>query len=114
MGPMVSRATPIITLFLMACTSQVEEAERRYEMVKRAGGSGEERCERAKDVANAYLETGNDHDYQFHKLSADVVCQRAKLDRLNGIVRGPDESEIVLDKLDAQVDAAIANATKER
>lgn len=87
-------------LALCACTSRVERAEKQYDMVKRANAGAAEICTKGHAVAEAYLEAGNDQDYQLHKAMMDGDCLSASLDEKNGIYHDAGGNLIVADSLD--------------
>lgn len=63
---------------LVACSDKGGEAEKRYEMIKRTGTKGE-LCDAGREVAEVYLQAGNDEKYQDWHLRSDIECQLADL-----------------------------------
>ena len=61
----------------------VEQAERRLKRIEHSG-SLEEICQAKREVAKAYLDSGSQFDYDRVKVFADVACQSAEIDRLEG------------------------------
>lgn len=70
---------------LVACsstTSEAEQAEKEYNMIKASGASSDELCQARRKVADAWLKTLDKDKYQMAKLEADLDCNQAALDRL--------------------------------
>lgn len=60
------------------CTGKAETLEREYER----SGTPDEKCERAKRVADAWLEARNEKKHESWSLTRDIDCLHA--DALNG------------------------------
>lgn len=71
-------ALSFASMSLVGCTSQGEEAEKRYQIVARAGDASA-KCEVGREVAAAYLSDQNEKKYRWWKLSSDIDCQTAEL-----------------------------------
>lgn len=67
---------------LAACgSSRGAEAERQYETATRDGqAQSDEKCRRARAVAEAYLQDGDQAKYSLWRLRADADCSQAALD----------------------------------
>jgi hypothetical protein len=65
-----------------ACSNQTSEAERKYRMAERAGESPAELCQRAREVAEAYLNANRDLEYRTWSATAGLKCNQALLDGL--------------------------------
>lgn len=61
--------------------AEIDAAKKRYELVKRHG-SKQEICNASREVERAYLNANDEDGYSLQKLSADVDCNAALLDRL--------------------------------
>jgi hypothetical protein len=73
-----------VSVALCACSANVnkiEEAEKRYALVKKHGSSLEI-CGAAREVARAYLEANDEDGYKFADVSADLDCNKHLLDTL--------------------------------
>lgn len=68
-------------LVLAGCSDPVKDAERELEIVESSGGSSAEVCEAKSKVAAAYLEAKDAKGYEQAKLSADITCMNARLER---------------------------------
>lgn len=66
---------------LSACSDPVKEAKRELEIVESTGGSKDEVCAASRKVADAYLKAHEAKEYEVARLSADIRCMNAQLDR---------------------------------
>lgn len=64
-----------------AAKDEIDSAQQRYELVKKHG-SKQEICSAAREVERAYLDANDEDGYGLKKLTADVDCNAALLDRL--------------------------------
>lgn len=70
-------------LLLAACgETDTDRLERQYAMIERAGASKDELCQKAREIEQAYLEAGDEREYQLKKLGADADCIEAQLERM--------------------------------
>jgi hypothetical protein len=74
----------VLALLLAACSSAGEKAEERYRMVEAANPTGDELCQAARGVADAYLADGKEDKFRETKNRADITCLNAELDRRMG------------------------------
>lgn len=66
----------------MSCSeSEIEKAERKYELIKKYG-SLEEQCAAATDVERAYLKNGSEEQYRRARLTAAVPCSELEVSRM--------------------------------
>lgn len=68
-------------MVLVACATEKDdgaEAEKRYEMVKRVGTKGEA-CEESRKVADAYLQAGDEREYELWHARSGIDCLNAEL-----------------------------------
>jgi hypothetical protein len=71
-------ATLVITL--AGCDAGAD-AKQELDMVRRNGGSKTEVCSAARKVADAYLRAHDETAYKDAKLTADIECMAAEVDR---------------------------------
>ena len=74
-------------ILLCACTKASDRAKNEYEMMMRLGATGDERCTKLQQIADAYLSEQNEREYQLAKVKADNTCLQAGLDRMDGTTR---------------------------
>ena len=70
----------LLTLALAGCDSaqsDAKAAERRYQLVEGSGGSLEERCVAARNVADAWLKAEDPQKYELADIRANLDCNRA-------------------------------------
>lgn len=91
---------------LVGCTDKAQEAEKRLAIVERVGSLGEV-CEASKEVARAYLEQGDERDYELADVTSDIKCDLARLKGWN--MPAQDDRR---EQTEAEVDA-MANAMEE-
>ena len=72
----------LFTLMLIACDKPSDKAKREYGMMVRAGASGEERCGKKREIAEAFLKEGNEREYAKADLDASLECNRVLLESL--------------------------------
>jgi tryptophanase len=58
-----------------------EITERTYNIAERNGDDTSQLCERARRVAEAYLNDGNEEQYKFWGLKSATKCLNAELNR---------------------------------
>lgn len=68
----------VVPIFVAGCANPAKEAEERYEMVKRSGTNGEI-CDASREVVEAYLDAGDDKNYQWWHTLSGIDCQTAQL-----------------------------------
>ena len=74
-------------IVLAACSSPADKAETAYQMAKRNGSPARELCARAREVAEAYLQSQNEEKYQEWDLTADAACNDADMEILQNPYR---------------------------
>lgn len=73
----------ILLVLLAGCGERASaRLERQYDMMEKAGASKTELCAKARAIADAYLAEEDTGRYELKKVSADITCQSAALDRL--------------------------------
>jgi len=77
------KLTPLLLLvsagLLGGCETAAQKAERRYEIVEKSGDHRAQ-CEEAGKVAEAYLDAGDQQNYESWKSRRNIYCQRVQLD----------------------------------
>jgi hypothetical protein len=68
----------IIPALVAGCSNPARDAEERYEIVKRTGTNGEI-CAASREVLEAYLQAGDEKNYQWWHTLSGVDCQLAEL-----------------------------------
>lgn len=68
----------IIPALVAGCSNPARDAEERYEIVKRTGTNGEI-CAASREVLEAYLQAGDEKNYQWWHTLSGVDCQLAQL-----------------------------------
>lgn len=71
-------------MILTGCSDPVADAKQRLEIVEKSGGSLAEICKAQQAVADAQLQAKNEADYPLAKITANLACNRAKLDDAYG------------------------------
>lgn len=74
----------VICLLLCACSKESDRAKKEYEMMLQVGATGEERCTKLKQIADAYLREQNESEYQRATLEADTACLEALMSEMRG------------------------------
>jgi len=72
------RFAPVIIALGLAACSPGKDAEEQYRMVEKAGGSKQELCDAAGKVADAYLSSKDQENYERWKLTRDIQCMSAR------------------------------------
>ena len=67
----------VVVVLVQACTSKAQDAEEQYNIVSKSGSLGD-KCEKARQVKNAYLAAHDQENYKRWKLSSDIDCLRAE------------------------------------
>lgn len=76
-------APTLIVGLLSACgPTPAQKAEQDYDFIRANGGSDDEICQAARKIQKAYREAQDANKYQLARVTADIDCQRAELDRL--------------------------------
>lgn len=96
----------VAVCLLVGCTDKAEEAEKRLAIVERVGSLGEV-CEASKEVARAYLEQGDERDYELADVTSDIKCAAARFKGWNMPAQDDRRAQIK-----AEVDV-MANAMEE-
>lgn len=85
------RSTAVVlslALIMAGCdsaeTRDAKRAEERYRVMLSSLPRAEERCRAQREVAEAWLKALDPNKYQSWKLRADLTCNRALLNSLNG------------------------------
>jgi hypothetical protein len=65
------------SLLLASCGKETKEAERRYDVIAKAG-SPSEKCDAARKVSAAWLQEQNQERYSYWKLHEDMECMSAE------------------------------------
>lgn len=99
-------ALTTVLVVLCGCSDPVADAKRRLEIVKQSGGSSADICKAQQAVADAQLQAKNEADYPLAKVTADVACNRARLDA----AYGPSDAALMADKLEADAENNPMNA----
>jgi hypothetical protein len=69
-------------VFASGCDKASDRSKREYAMMVRHLASSEERCEKKREIALAYLKEGNEQEYQMANMDARIECNGAEIDRL--------------------------------
>jgi hypothetical protein len=59
--------------------NEAEAAERRLEILKNSGATGDERCAAEMEVAQAWLRAEDQERYERARLNASVTCRHAEM-----------------------------------
>lgn len=86
-------------LLVGGCNDPVKDAKDRLAIVQK-GGSSADICKAQRAVADAQLQAKNEADYPLAKLTADLACNRARLDA----AYGSSDAAMLADKLEAQAE----------
>lgn len=72
----------ISAIMLVACDKPSANAKREYDMMVRAGASGEQRCAKKREIAEAFLREGNEEEHPMANIEASLECNRVRLDSM--------------------------------
>ena len=86
-------------LGLVSCSDPVADAKQRLQIVEKNGSSADI-CKAQQAVADAQLQAKNEADYPLAKVTADIACNRARLDA----AYGSSDAAMLADKLEAQAE----------
>jgi len=87
-------AMRVAIALLAACTDKGQEAERRYDMVKRSSASASDLCAAGKALVGAYLEAGDQDKYRHALAITDSECTARSLDERYGIFRDSNGAQM--------------------
>ncbi len=73
-------AIAMIGFSASACTDEIKDAEKQYEIVQRSG-TPQQKCDAARKVAEAYLRAKDAAGYQRTNVSAEIECMHSTLPR---------------------------------
>ena len=76
-------AAAVCLVMLASCTKQSAQEEKRYDIVAQEGDA-QAKCDQARKVQAAYLSENNAGKYRDWKLTANLDCQEAVLNRMAG------------------------------
>ncbi len=68
-----------LALLLCACSSPGDKAADEYEMMTEMATMPDETCAKAREVADAYLQSQDRDGYKKWRITADLECARADL-----------------------------------
>lgn len=72
----------IAALALAGCKSEGERAEAQYEIETSGFVSEDDKCVAARKVQQAYLADQDEEKFRRWRLTADIQCNRADIERL--------------------------------
>lgn len=72
-----------LALFMCACSSEGEKAEKQYNFLKSTGASAHELCEAGKEVEAGYLKDQDKDKYMFWKVISGGECAREQNEKWN-------------------------------
>lgn len=92
-------------MLLAGCSSKVDEAERRYEIVKRSRANAADVCGAGRAVKDAYLAAGRADVYRDRVPLIDAECFNRTSEDNRGEFRNDDGSVMSADQQAAAIEA---------